>query len=93
MHKTPSNGGRLAFIHQFVKRLSYVVESSYRSESTTFGAVRRGRNELDTFDIVLLQIDRSGKFGVLLVPIFKKKVDSVVSSLFQPFEGSMKQSH
>lgn len=69
-----------------MKRLNNVAESLYRSESRAFGAVQRAR--LDSSGVVLLQTDKSRKFGVLHVAIFKEKVYTPLSVLFpSPLEA------
>lgn len=78
-----------SFVDQAIKRLNSVVDASFKTDRRDFGVVRRVASHLEEKDLVVLQTDKTGCFGVLTRTDFDLKRSSVVTSLFRSFDGSI----
>ncbi|CAN7985300.1 unnamed protein product [Ixodes hexagonus] len=88
----PDPAGKIALVSSSLKRMSDLVDDSYKSDHRNFSKIVSVKKELEKKKTVLLETDKSGLFAVLPMVEFRKKSDKAMSGLFRPFDGCLKQS-
>ncbi|CAN7988859.1 unnamed protein product [Ixodes hexagonus] len=87
-----TRAGKTALVSSSLKRMSDLVDDSYKSDHRNFSKIVSVKKELENKNTVLLETDKSGLFAVLPMVEFRKKSDKAMSGLFRPLDGCLKQS-
>ncbi|CAN7945229.1 unnamed protein product [Ixodes hexagonus] len=84
--------GKTALVSSSLKRMSDLVDDSYKSDHTNFSKIVSVKKELEKKNTVLLETDKSGLFSVLPMLELRKKSDKAMSGLYRPIDGCLRQS-
>ncbi|CAN7943705.1 unnamed protein product, partial [Ixodes pacificus] len=82
---------KTALMASSLKKMSDLVDDSFKSDRRDFGKIASVKKELDEKEVVLLETDKSGVFSVLPMLEFRRKSDEAMAGLFRPFDGCLKK--
>ncbi|XP_040071196.1 uncharacterized protein LOC115320437 [Ixodes scapularis] len=80
---------KVAFIDHAISRMEKVMGEAYPKDKRNFREVNAVKKELETKSLKLLETDKSGKFAVLPMAVFKKKTEVAMESLFSEWAGNV----
>lgn len=87
----PEGPSRLSFLVLSRSKLIGLASQALKVEARNFRNVHSVKREIMINQIVLLQTDKSGSFGLLPRKSFQEKVESALSTLFSLFEDDIKK--
>uniref|UniRef100_A0A147BDN4 Putative reverse transcriptase n=1 Tax=Ixodes ricinus TaxID=34613 RepID=A0A147BDN4_IXORI len=80
---------KVAFIDHAISRMEKVMDGSYPKDKRNFREVNEVKMELQTKSLKLLETDKSGRFAVLPMAVFKKKTETAMDTLFSEWVGNI----